>query len=448
MNGFHADFIAGISAGAVTTLVVHPLDLIKVRLQVDSSAANVRTRLRNAVFAGVDTDRISQNTNNSNTSNGSTNHKSFKSDMVTQRIRQVLTSTKNVTTEGAISITKAQVIKSLYRGLPINMIGNTISWGMYFSLYHHLKHQLIPHKPNQPLAKIPQHVDPNEGTKISCKDDDRISGFMQAAGQSPEPLKPGTGLWIQLFHPFWKFTETADQSTLYLICALVAGTSTSLMTNPIWVLKTRYLSTTSSQQNVSTRSQVNVRLTEIIKNEGIRSLWRGFLPGLFGVVQGSLQFTVYDEMKTRRLAAKHKQLFMVGNNISDKTTQMKNGNSITDINKQIDNVNTGKLDQWEYILISATSKIIATVSLYPYQLVRSRLQMGDAMPSGKNSENTQKHGEHRRYKNARDVVVQTFKYEGGLRALYKGLLPNLLRVVPSTTITFVVYENIQHWLKN
>lgn len=54
MNQLNADFIAGISAGAVTTLVVHPLDLIKVRLQVDSSAASVRTRLRNAVFAGVE----------------------------------------------------------------------------------------------------------------------------------------------------------------------------------------------------------------------------------------------------------------------------------------------------------------------------------------------------------------------------------------------------------
>lgn len=36
--------------------------------------------------------------------------------------------------------------------------------------------------------------------------------------------------------------------------------------------------------------------------------------------------------------------------------------------------------------------------------------------------------------------------EGG-RGFYKGLLPNLLRVTPATAITFVVYENVSHWLR-
>ncbi|KAK7028227.1 hypothetical protein SK128_011428, partial [Halocaridina rubra] len=34
----------------------------------------------------------------------------------------------------------------------------------------------------------------------------------------------------------------------------------------------------------------------------------------------------------------------------------------------------------------------------------------------------------------------------GLIGYYKGLLPNLLRVVPATALTFVVYENTCHYL--
>jgi hypothetical protein len=34
----------------------------------------------------------------------------------------------------------------------------------------------------------------------------------------------------------------------------------------------------------------------------------------------------------------------------------------------------------------------------------------------------------------------------GVSGYYKGLVPNLLRVVPATAITFVIYENVQHSL--
>ena len=39
----------------------------------------------------------------------------------------------------------------------------------------------------------------------------------------------------------------------------------------------------------------------------------------------------------------------------------------------------------------------------------------------------------------------SFRYEGPL-GFYKGLKPNLMRVVPATAITFVVYEQVSHFL--
>ncbi|KAI7097841.1 hypothetical protein KC352_g26258, partial [Hortaea werneckii] len=46
----------------------------------------------------------------------------------------------------------------------------------------------------------------------------------------------------------------------------------------------------------------------------------------------------------------------------------------------------------------------------------------------------------RTYSGVFDVTRQTIKYEG-VRGLFKGLTPNLLKVVPAVSITYVVYEN-------
>lgn len=39
-------------------------------------------------------------------------------------------------------------------------------------------------------------------------------------------------------------------------------------------------------------------LVKVYKMEGIRGLYRGFIPGMFGVSHGAIQFMMYEEMKT------------------------------------------------------------------------------------------------------------------------------------------------------
>ena len=45
----------------------------------------------------------------------------------------------------------------------------------------------------------------------------------------------------------------------------------------------------------------------------------------------------------------------------------------------------------------------------------------------------------RTYTGIMDVTRQTIKGEG-MRGLFKGLTPNLLKVVPAVSITYVVYD--------
>ncbi|KAL8918813.1 MAG: hypothetical protein Q9208_007151 [Pyrenodesmia sp. 3 TL-2023] len=84
----------------------------------------------------------------------------------------------------------------------------------------------------------------------------------------------------------------------------------------------------------------------------------------------------------------------------------------------------GTLSSVDYLWLSGASKVFAGSATYPYQVVRARLQMYEAGQT---------------YNGARDAIAQIWKQEG-VRGFYKGLAPNLVRVLPSTWVTFLVYE--------
>uniref|UniRef100_A0A8B9RAB1 Solute carrier family 25 member 32a n=1 Tax=Astyanax mexicanus TaxID=7994 RepID=A0A8B9RAB1_ASTMX len=82
----------------------------------------------------------------------------------------------------------------------------------------------------------------------------------------------------------------------------------------------------------------------------------------------------------------------------------------------------------EYIVMAAVSKIAAVAATYPYQVVRARLQ-----------------DQHNNYSGIADVIRRTWSNEG-VEGFYKGMVPNLVRVIPACCITFLVYENVSRFL--
>ena len=77
--------------------------------------------------------------------------------------------------------------------------------------------------------------------------------------------------------------------------------------------------------------------------------------------------------------------------------------------------------------IGGFSGAFGASAVYPLNLLRTRLQ----------SQGTVLHP--RTYTGITDVARQTIKGEG-VRGLFKGLTPNLLKVVPAVSITYVVYD--------
>lgn len=290
--------VAGFSAGVVSTLAVHPFDVVKTRLQLEQHASTPGPGRSLSI------------------------------------IRTIADEARG---EGAKG-----VVRSFYRGLMPNMIGNSVSWALYFMWYGNIK------------------------------------DLIRAARESENIPLEQRGL----------------RSSDYFMASGVSGILTAVFTNPIWVIKTRMLST--ARNTPGAYRSISHGTADLYRTEGLRGFYRGLLPSLFGVSHGAIQFMAYEQLKNHFARSRP----------------------------------ANQLSNLDFLYLSAASKIFAGSITYPYQVVRARLQTYDAQT---------------RYKGAWDVVKKVVRQEG-IGGLYKGLGPNVVRVLPSTCVTFLVYENVKFFL--
>ncbi|KAF3273204.1 hypothetical protein TWF970_009242 [Orbilia oligospora] len=88
----------------------------------------------------------------------------------------------------------------------------------------------------------------------------------------------------------------------YLLSSGAAGVASAALTNPLWVVKTRML--TSGYRGPGAYRGVAQGLLDLAKKEGIRGYFRGFLPSLFGVLQAAIQFMTYEKLKIWRRSSR------------------------------------------------------------------------------------------------------------------------------------------------
>ncbi|KAL9269813.1 Folate transporter 1, chloroplastic-like protein [Drosera capensis] len=194
---------------------------------------------------------------------------------------------------------------------------------------------------------------------------------------------------------------------LHLAAAAEAGALVSLCTNPIWLIKTRLQLQTPLRES-RPYSGLHDALRTILKEEGWTALYKGIMPALFLVSHGAIQFTAYEEL--RKVA-----------------TNIKSEKSNSEAAPE-------GLSSLDYAFLGATSKVIATLFTYPFQVVRARLQQRpntNGIP---------------RYADSWHVIKETARFEGA-RGFYKGITANLLKNVPASSITFIVYEIVLRMLK-
>ena len=291
--------VAGSSAGIFSTFLLHPLDLVKTRFQVNEGMQ------RSAVVP------------------------SYRS-----------------TWNAFRTIASYEGVHALYQGVPTAVLGSGLSWGLYFFLYERAKLQYSQYQTN-----------PGSNEKL----------------------------------PAWA----------HMLCGTQAGAMTVMVTNPIWLIKTRLQLQVSdaerSRLKLASGSAPRYRgflhaVRTIVSTEGPLALYRGLVPALFLTSHGALQFVIYEELKSWSIEMH------------------------------------GELGTMMPMFLGAASKVCASTATYPYQVIKARIQrltLEGEVP----------------YKGTLDCARRTFQQEGML-GFYKGLAPNLIRIAPAAGVTFLVYENI------
>ncbi|KAL5637255.1 hypothetical protein ACGC1H_001036 [Rhizoctonia solani] len=137
-----------------------------------------------------------------------------------------------------------------------------------------------------------------------------------------------------------------------LIASAEASVITALLTNPIWVVKVRVFTTQPGQPGAYRGLWDG--LSSIYRTEGWRGLYRGTSLALLSVSNGAIQFVAYEELKRMCFDQRRRRRRI----------------SATDSRPGDD-----RLSNTTYTIISAAAKLIAMTSMYPLQVVRSRMQV-------------------------------------------------------------------------
>ncbi|KAI9026055.1 mitochondrial carrier domain-containing protein [Hyaloraphidium curvatum] len=255
------------------------------------------------------------------------------------------------------AILAAEGIRGLYRGFPQTLMGYLPTWAIYFSAYERYKDAF--------------------------------------AGLSGRPR---------------------DSSPVHIAAAGAAGATNTVVTNPIWVLRTRFIvqsaaalgSGPTPYRYTSTLDAVRT----IWRDEGPAAFYKGLGASLLGTLHVVVMFPLYERLRRTFGAA------MGGR--------------------------PGEKDPAAAVLAaSALSKMLASAVTYPHEVVRTRLHTHQPHPQPL----PKPPPAHQAGKLTIRALLAQILHDEGWRGLYRGFGTNLVKTVPATMVTMLTYEGCRAWFE-
>ncbi|OQE42282.1 hypothetical protein PENCOP_c004G04253 [Penicillium coprophilum] len=228
-------------------------------------------------------------------------------------------------------------------------------------------------------------------------------GFMRGNGTNCVRIIPYSAVQFGSYNFYKQFVESPDGEMTpmrRLICGGVAGITSVTITYPLDIVRTRLSIQSASFADLGTRDPgqklpgMFATMVMIYKNEGgTKALYRGITPTVAGVAPYvGLNFMTYESVR--------KYLTPEGD---------KNPSS------------------YRKLLAGAISGAVAQTCTYPFDVLRRRFQINTMSGMGY------------QYTSIWDAV-RVIVTEEGLRGLFKGIGPNLLKVAPSMASSWLSFE--------
>ncbi|KAI4273672.1 MAG: hypothetical protein LQ337_004472 [Flavoplaca oasis] len=207
-----------------------------------------------------------------------------------------------------------------------------------------------------------------------------------------------------------KFNNGQEAPWVHICAAINAGILTGTATNPIWLIKTRLQLDKSRAEKAGTSSVRRYKnsldcLRQTFQTEGFKGLYRGLTASYLGVTESTLQWFLYEQGKMY-LGRREAQVIASGRDptLWDRTIGW-----------------GGKVGA------AGGAKFFAAIITYPHEVVRTRMRQAPLQDG------------RLKYTGLLQCFSTIWKEEG-IAALYGGLTPHMLRVVPSAAIMFGMYE--------
>jgi adenine nucleotide transporter 17 len=181
-------------------------------------------------------------------------------------------------------------------------------------------------------------------------------------------------------------TGSKNLSTLEsMLAGTIAGSATSVLTNPIWVVNTR-MTVKDGGEKATTIGTIK----DIIHKDGIQAFFSGIAPALILVINPVLQYTIFEQLR----------------NVIEKKR---------------------KMTPLDAFFIGALGKIIATSVTYPYITLKSRLQLRKREGSESSS----------LIKGLKQIIEKD-----GVSGLYKGLNTKVIQSALTSAFLFFFKEQL------
>ncbi|KAJ3116290.1 hypothetical protein HDU96_009946 [Phlyctochytrium bullatum] len=215
-------------------------------------------------------------------------------------------------------------------------------------------------------------------------------------------------------------TEGELTTWLRLAAGASAGMCSVTATYPLDLLRTRLAMPPASSSATPARSTLLTTAVRVVREEGgVVALYRGLSASLVGVAPYmALNLVLYEALR-----AEARTLIP--------------GLEDTGSKEDVTAAHVARLALVR-LACGATAGAIAQTAAYPLEVIRRKMQvMGmrkDAAKAGKSG-----------YAIV-DVTLKVWKEEG-VPGFYRGLVPNLIKVVPAAAVSFMTYETTKSFLK-
>ncbi|KAJ4478042.1 peroxisomal membrane protein [Lentinula aciculospora] len=175
--------------------------------------------------------------------------------------------------------------------------------------------------------------------------------------------------------------------------SIITGSTTTIISNPLWVVQTSQAVHTLDSEARTKKMGFLETVQHILAKFGIKGFFRGIGPALVLVVNPVIQYSVFEQLKNLLIARRKLR-------------------------------HKGGLTDWDFFVLGALSKLVATSATYPYIVVKARLQAGAT--------------EYRSSLNALATILR----DESIKGLYKGMSSKLIQSVLTAAILFAFQRRI------